>query len=135
MTNWNIVRGEHAHFPSNDLHQNMKVWHHFKCGRLVPTLHNSEGMKERALLLYGIKRGLKINVGGWISANILHAIRQGSEGIPHPTQLTDLIASHGINTTGQEVLQPKSPLNPKAIKRIMTLELRQEAIEASSLAT
>ena len=24
-TKWNIVRGEHSHFPSKDLHKNMKV--------------------------------------------------------------------------------------------------------------
>ena len=56
-TKWNIVRREHAHFPSKDLHQNMKVWHHFICSRLVPTLDTSEVMKDRALLLYGIKKG------------------------------------------------------------------------------
>ena len=83
----------------------------------------------------GIKKGLKINVGGWINSNIRHAIRQGSGGIPHPMLLTELIACHGIDTTSQEVLQPKSPLNPKAIEWIVTLELRQEATRASSSAT
>ena len=98
-------------------------------------LYTSEVRKDRGLLLYGIKKGLKINVGGWINSNIHHAIWQGSGGIPHPTLLTELIASHGINTTSQEVLQPKSLLNLKAIKPIVTLELRQEAIGASSSGT
>ena len=130
-TKWNIVRGEHAYFPSKDLHQNMKVWHHFICGRLVPTLHTSEVTKDRALLLYGIKKRLKINVGGWIHSNIRHTIQQGSGGIPHPTLLTELIASYGIDTTGQEVLQPKYSLNPKEIEWIVTLELIQKATGAS----
>ena len=103
----------------------MKVWHHFICSQLIPTLHTLEVMKERALLLYGIKKSLKINVGGWISVNIHHAIQQGSDGILHPTLLIELIVSHGINTIGHEVLQPKSPPSPKAIEWIVTLELRQ----------
>ena len=63
-------------------------------------LYTSEVMKHRALLFYGIKKGLKINVRGWINSNIRYAIKQGSGGIPHPTLLIELIASHGIDTTG-----------------------------------
>ena len=33
---------------------------------------------------------------------------------------------------GQEILQPKGQLNPKAIERIVTLEVRQEATATSS---
>ena len=49
----------------------------------------------------------------------------------HPP-LTELITSHRIDTIGHEVLQPKGPLNPKAIEHIVTLELRQKATGASS---
>ena len=123
-TRWSIIRDKHAYFPSKDLYQNMKVWHHFICGQLVCTLHILEVTKERTLLLYGIKKGLKINIRHWVNSNIRHTIRQGSGGIPHPTLLTKLITSQGIDTTGQEVLQPKSPRNPNAIERIVTLELQ-----------
>ena len=41
---------------------------------------------------------------------------------------------HQSDTIGYKVLQPKRPLNPKAIERIVTLEFRQEAIDASSWA-
>ena len=84
------------------------------------------------MLLYGIQMGLKINVGGWINSDICHTIRQGLGGIFHPTLIIELIASHGINTTNHEVLQAKGASNPKAIERISSLDLRQEAIRASS---
>ena len=100
----------------------MKVWHHFMCGRLVLTLHTSEVKKERAPFLFGIKKGLKINVGQWIQENIHDAIQTGTDDILYPTLLTELIASHGIKTTGHEVLQPKSSLNQRAIKWIITME-------------
>ena len=74
-TRWTIVRDEHAHFPCKDLKQNMKVWHHFICGRLVPTMYTLEVTKERPMLLYGIQKGLKINVGKWINSNIGHTVR------------------------------------------------------------
>ena len=35
-TRWNVVRNEHAYFPSKDLHQNMKVWHHLYVADLFP---------------------------------------------------------------------------------------------------
>ena len=73
-TRWTIVREAHAHFPSKDLHPHMKVWHHFICARLVPTMHLSEVTKERAALLYAIQTGKKINVSRWIQHNINHAI-------------------------------------------------------------
>ena len=41
-------------------------------------MHTSEVTKERAMLLYGIQMGLKINVGGWINSNIRHTVREGS---------------------------------------------------------
>ena len=123
-TRWTILRDEHAHFPSKDLQQNTKVWHHFIGGRVMSTMHTSEVTKEWAMLLYGIKKGLKINVGGWINSNICHTISQRSEGIPYPTLLMELIASHGIDTIGQEVLKPKDPLDPKAIECIVTLKVR-----------
>ena len=126
------MRDEHAHFPSNDLQQNMKVWHHFICGRLMPTMHTSKVTKERAMLLYRIQMGLKINVGGWINSNIRHTVRHGSGGIPYPTLLMELIAYHEIDTTGQEVLQLKGSLNPKTIEHIVTLELRPKATDVSS---
>ena len=84
------------------------------------------------MLLYGIQMGLKINMGGQINSNIRHTIRQGSCGIPHPTLITELIASHGMDTTYHEVLQPNGSLNPKAIERISSLDLRQEVTGASS---
>ena len=37
---------------------------------------------------------------------------------------------YGIDTTGSEVLQPKGPLNQRAIESIITQKLRQEAIGA-----
>ena len=50
----------------------------------------------------------------------------------HPILLTELIAAHGIDTTGAEVLQPNGPLNEKAIEYILMSDLRQEVIGASS---
>ena len=96
------------------------------------TMHLSEVTKERAVFLYAILMGKKINVGRWVQHNINHAIRQGFKGSPHPTLLTELIASHGIDTVGAEILQPKGPLHRKGIKHIMIHELREDVTGASS---
>ena len=103
-TKWTIVRDERAHIPFEDLQQHMKVWHHFICARLTPTMNLLEVTKEWAVLLYGIQKRLKINVGRCIQPNISHTIRQGSGGIPHPPLLTELIASYRIDTMGSDLL-------------------------------
>ena len=95
-------------------------------------MHLSKVTKERVALLYAILMGKKINVGWWVQHNINHAIREGSEGIPHPTLLTKLIASHGIDIVGSEILQPKGPLHQKAIECMMIHELREDVTGASS---
>ena len=79
-------------------------------------------MSDRALLLYGIKKGLSINVGQWISGNIRHVTLNVSIGIPHLTLVIELIAAVGVSIFSQEILQPKNPLNHKAIERITRVE-------------
>ena len=64
----------------------------------------TEVTQDRALLLYGIKKGLTINVGQWISSNIRHTAQNVSGFISHPTLLTELIATASVSTLGQEVL-------------------------------
>ena len=82
----------------------MKIWHYFICAWLTPTAHLTEVTKERALLLYDIKKGLTINVGHRISTNIRHAALNVSLGIPHPTLVTELIVAADVSTLGQENL-------------------------------
>ena len=100
----------------------MKIWHHFICAQLTPITHLIEVIRERALLLYDIKKGLTINVGHWIAANIRQVALNVSMGIPHPILVTELIAVVGVSTLNQEILQPKNPLNCRAIEWIMRAE-------------
>ena len=83
-TRWTIVKEAHAHFPSKDLHPHMKVWHHFICARLMPTMHLSEITKERAALLYAILRGKKsMSADGFNTTSTMPSARvQGAFPIP-----------------------------------------------------
>ena len=89
----------------------MNIWHHFICVRLTCTAYLTKVTRERAPLLYGIKKQLTINVGHWISANIRHVAQNVSIGIPHLTLVTELIVVVGVSTLGHEILQLKNPLN------------------------
>ena len=68
------------------------------------TTHLTEVMRDRALLLYGIKKGLTINVGQWISGNIIYATQNVSIGTSHPKLVTDLIVGVSMSTLSQEIL-------------------------------
>lgn len=75
VVNWTVVRGTRIAFLTKELETNMKVWYHFICAKLVPTAHLTEVTRERAFLLYAIKKNLSINVGQWISSNIRHVAK------------------------------------------------------------
>ena len=117
VVTWTMVRGAHTTFLTMELWSDMKIWHHFICAQLMRTTHLTEVMRDRALLLYSIKKGLTINVGQWISGNIRYATQNVSIGTWHPTLVTDLIVGVGMSTLGQEILQ-LNPLNWRAIERI-----------------
>ena len=70
-------------------------------------------------MLYTISKGMSIKVGNWISSNIRHVANNLTLGLPFSKLVTKLIAATGLSTSGQEVVQPKKPLNPQAIEHIM----------------
>ena len=111
LVQWTIVRGEHTTFPTRELDTTMKIWHHFIYARLIPTTHLTEVTHDRGLLLYGIAKNLSINVGQWINGNIKYLTHNLSLGLPYPTLLTELFVANGLDTTREEILQPKGPLN------------------------
>ena len=91
--------------------------------------------KDQNFLLRGIANNLSINVSRWVKGNIQHAIENASLGIPNPTLLTELNIANGLDITNDEVLQPKGPLNFKAMIRIQQVEGGNSgaAIRSSSL--
>ena len=54
-------------------------------------------------------------------------------GFHLPTLLTELIPANSLDTTGDEVLQPKGPLNFKAMIHIQQAEGGNSGAYASSL--
>ena len=98
VATWTMVKGTQTAFLTKELWFDIKIWHHFTCAQLMPTVHLTEVTRDQTLLLYGIKKRLTINVGHWISANIRSATQNVSIGIPHLTLVTELIDLMGLNT-------------------------------------
>ena len=114
---WTMVRGTRTSFVTKELQPDMKIWHHFVCARLVPTTRLTEATRDRSLLVYGIKKGLTINVGRWISCNIQHAAQNVSKGIPHPTLITELIASVALVPSVRRFSSWRTPWTDEPSKR------------------
>ena len=53
---------------------------------------------------------------------IKHATQNVSIGISHLTFVTELIATAGLSSLGQEILQLKNPLNWRAIEQITRVD-------------
>ncbi|GMN21821.1 hypothetical protein TIFTF001_040129 [Ficus carica] len=116
-TEWNISNGAHATFDSKYLEKNMKVWFNFINARLYPTTHVSECSRERALALFAIATGMRMNVGAIINAAILHAANINNVAFPFPSLLTALFEKAGINTADNAICRPIRALDPNGIVR------------------
>ena len=136
VVRWTMVRGTQTTFLTKELESNMKIQHYFIYARLVPTIHLTEVTRERALLLYDIKKNLSINVGLWMSSNIRHKAQNVFFlGLSHSTLITKLIAESRVSILGQELLQPKNPLNRHTIERIMYFRVDLGGTTSSQSAT
>ncbi|GMN19116.1 hypothetical protein TIFTF001_039725 [Ficus carica] len=98
--------------------KNMKVWFNFINVRLYPTSHVSECSRERALALFAIAKGMRMNVGAIINAAILYASNIDNVALPFPSLLTALFEKAGINTKDNSVCKPIWAFDPNGIVRI-----------------
>lgn len=73
----------------------MKVGFNFINATLYPTTHVSGYSRERALAIYAIAKGIRMNVGAIINAVILHATKINNVALPFLSLLTVLFEKVG----------------------------------------
>ena len=96
-----------------DLIEEAKVWFYFISFVLLPSKHLSIVRRDKAVLLYALLKGYKINMEKIIENYILSYFRSNCRGlIPHPTIITSLYLLAGVEEEwGQEETYPRaSPL-------------------------
>ena len=115
-----------------------KVWFYFLAFVLVPTKHLSTVREQKAIMLYAILKGYKLNVGIIIENSIMRYHEGNKRGlIPHPTTITVLCLKAGVKGVWEEeeevpLTSPllltgvsKGPKNQK--KKGVLIETREEA--------
>ena len=65
------------------------------CQATQPTTNVCAVMKSRAVLMYAIIEGMKIDVGLVIQNSIIHGFEAGIQGFPHPHLITELCRNAG----------------------------------------
>ena len=103
-----------------DLIKETQVWFYFISSILMPSKHLSIVRREKAILLYALLKGYKINVGKIIEKTILSYSESKCRGmIPHPATITRLCIQGGVEEEwGIEETDPKaSPLTLTGDKR------------------
>lgn len=100
----NQYTGEKTSFPHQALSRYGKAWY---SSNIIPTHHHSDVTKERAILLFAIGNGLKVDIGVIIHDSILNAIKSStSRGLPHPSLITRLCKQANIWWREDEIAQP-----------------------------
>ena len=101
------------YIAKGDLTEEAKVWFYFISSVLMPSKDLSAMRKEKAILLYALLNGYKINVGKIIEKSILGYSERKCRGmIPHPAIITRLCIRGGVEEEwGIEETYPRaSPL-------------------------
>ena len=80
-----------------DLTEEAKVWFYFISYVLMPSKHLSTMRREKAILLYALLKGYKINVGKIIEKYVLgYSESKCREMIQHPATITRLYIEGGV---------------------------------------
>lgn len=118
-TTWTVHERGNMTFPLSNLSLYGKAWYAFICAKLMPCTHVSHVTRERAVLLYSIIKGYKINVGHLILQSVLRASRGSTTGgLPHPSLICVLCAKFGVKWKSDEMIQKAMPvLDHKLISR------------------
>lgn len=100
-TTWTRHERGSMTFPQSCLSRYGKAWYAFICTKRMPCTHVSDQTKERAVLLYCLVKGKKMDVGFIIKQLIMSAAGGGggvrtTEGLPHPSLICALCAKYGV---------------------------------------
>ncbi|GMN47583.1 hypothetical protein TIFTF001_016765 [Ficus carica] len=96
------------------------IWNHFLKSRLMPSTHDHTVNKDRAILLFVIVTGRKINVGNVISEQIGVGTGRQSGGLCFPSLITSLCLAQGVEVSSEEKkLKSSGPITMTVITRIL----------------
>ena len=97
---WGQGREEKKIINSGDLTEEAKVWFYFLASVLVPTKHVCTVREEKAIILYAILKGYKLNAGAIIENSIMRYHEGNKKGlIPHPATITRLCIRADVKGT------------------------------------
>ncbi|GMN66801.1 hypothetical protein TIFTF001_035868 [Ficus carica] len=96
------------------------IWNHFFKSRRMPSTHDHTVNKDRAILLFAIVEGRKINVGDVISEQIGVCAGRQSGGLWFPSLITSLCLAQCVEVSSEEKkLKPSGPITMTVITRIL----------------
>lgn len=106
-----------------------KAWYAFICARLMPTTHQNDVTKERAILLHGIvyqfsgirhlRKIYNVDVGMIIQSSIERFLRGSTTGgLPHGFLIIDLCRQAGIQWhASKQLLQPMAIIDHLTVEK------------------
>ena len=101
---WNSTKkNPYESIARGSLTEEEKVWFYFLGSVFLPSNHLSTMRKDKALLLYAILKGYKLNLRKIIEKSILNYYNNKYRGlIPHPATITRLCKLGGVKGTWEE---------------------------------
>ena len=114
------IKRIHVSIAREDLTEKAKFWFYFLYSVLIPSKHVCIVRQDKAILLYAILKGYKINFGKIIEKSIPDYHSNNFFGhIPHPSIIIHLCIKRGVNfyQEAEEKCPATPPLNFTSITK------------------
>ena len=113
-------KDQHKEIIRGSLTEEAKVWFYFLASTLLPSKHLTIVRRKKAILLYSLIKGYKMNVGKIIEEVILNYFNTKYRGyLPHPAIVTKLCSIHELSYYWEEEIPclKVSPLTLTGVTR------------------
>ena len=108
-TVWEGKRSAKTYIKTKCLLKEAKIWYHFLVSRLMPTSHTSDITADRLILLYGLVKGIKFDIGSVLMNEIHNSATTDKYALFFPSLITSLCKHAGVKWSKKDELCPIGP--------------------------
>ncbi|KAI9101414.1 hypothetical protein K1719_023896 [Acacia pycnantha] len=119
-TEWQVTKEGSYNLKCSRFRPEARIWFHFLCHQLLPTLYTQTISRDRAFLLYCLLEGNQIDVDVLIYEELFAALKSTTGNLWFPALITELCRNaEVIFDTSEERENLPSPISVIVVQRIL----------------
>ena len=132
-TQWKMREDKPITLRSIGLTKECKAWYYFLGARLMPVRHFSDITRDRAVLLYSLVSEQSLDLGKFLSSNIMLCCKHSSMSLFYPSLITALCVAAGVEYgPNEEFLAPMAAITDTKVTAMKGVDRLEPTVPASS---